>query len=91
MPTYDYQCKKCGHEFEVFHKMSDKPIDKCPKCQGKVEKMIGGGAGLIFKGSGFFLTDYKKSNVSSNNKNDSGAKNCACCDKSKSCPSAKKD
>jgi putative FmdB family regulatory protein len=60
MPTYDYKCTKCGHVFEVFHKMTDKALDKCPKCKGKVKKLISSGTGLIFKGSGFYATDYKK-------------------------------
>ena len=59
MPTYDYECAKCGYKFEKFHKMSDKPVKKCPKCKGKVDKLIGAGGGIIFKGSGFYHTDYK--------------------------------
>jgi putative FmdB family regulatory protein len=59
MPTYDYQCKKCGNEFEVFHSMSSEPVKICPKCGGEVKKLIGAGAGAIFKGSGFYHTDYK--------------------------------
>ena len=61
MPTYEYACPKCGYEFEQFQSMNDKPLTKCPKC-GKpgVKRLIGGGAGLIFKGSGFYITDYKK-------------------------------
>jgi putative FmdB family regulatory protein len=59
MPTYEYKCKKCGHLFEEFQKMSDPPLKKCPKCKGKVERLIGKGAGIIFKGSGFYQTDYK--------------------------------
>ena len=61
MPTYDYICKKCG-KFEVFQKMSDKPIKKCPKCKGKVKRLISSGSGIIFKGKGFYCTDYKKKN-----------------------------
>lgn len=60
MPTYDYKCLKCRHAFEHSQRMSDKPLTRCPKCKGKVERLIGGGAGLIFKGSGFYITDYKK-------------------------------
>ncbi len=60
MPTYDYECTKCGYGFEKFQKMTDKPLAKCPKCQGKVKRLIGSGAGIIFKGSGFYATDYKK-------------------------------
>ena len=59
MPTYDYKCRKCGHRFEVFQSMTDEPIKKCPKCGGEVERLIGAGAGLIFKGNGFYITDYR--------------------------------
>lgn len=61
MPTYDYECQKCKHKFEFFQSMTAKPLDKCPKCGGKVKRLIGSGAGFIFKGSGFYATDYKKS------------------------------
>lgn len=62
MPTYEYACSKCGHRFEVFQSMRDDPITQCPECRKKsVKRLIGGGAGLIFKGSGFYITDYKKS------------------------------
>src|ERR1044072_7855848 len=61
MPTYEYACSKCGHQFEQFQSMRDEPLKKCPKC-GKpaLKRLVGGGAGLIFKGSGFYITDYKK-------------------------------
>jgi putative FmdB family regulatory protein len=58
MPTYDYKCLKCGREFQEFQKMSDKPGAKCPKCGGKAERQMSAGGGLVFKGSGFYLTDY---------------------------------
>lgn len=61
MPTYDYGCSDCGHEFEQFQSISAPPLEACPQCGGKVARRIHGGAGLIFKGSGFYLTDYKKS------------------------------
>ncbi len=64
MPNYDYVCTKCGHEFEAFQQMSDKLLTKCPKCEAKVKRLIGAGAGIIFKGSGFYATDYKKSTKS---------------------------
>ncbi len=67
MPTYEYKCLSCGHRFEVFQKMSDEPIKVCPECGGEVKKLIGTGAGLIFKGSGFYITDYKKNSSSSSN------------------------
>ena len=61
MPTYEYVCQKCEHEFEVFQSMKDKPLTKCPekKCGGRVKRKLGTGAGLIFKGSGFYITDYR--------------------------------
>ena len=60
MPTYDYECSSCGHSFELFQKITDKPLELCPKCNSKVRRLIGSGAGIIFKGSGFYATDYKK-------------------------------
>ncbi|MSU68878.1 MAG: zinc ribbon domain-containing protein [Opitutaceae bacterium] len=60
MPTYEYACPKCGHEFELFQSMLDEPLKKCPKCKKTgVKRLVGGGAGLIFKGTGFYITDYK--------------------------------
>ncbi len=59
MPTYDYICTDCTHEFEEFQKMSDPLLELCPACDGKLHRKIGGGAGLLFKGSGFYITDYK--------------------------------
>ena len=60
MPTYAYTCPACGHEFQKFHKMSVKARPKCPECGAMAERQITGGAGLLFKGSGFYITDYKK-------------------------------
>ena len=59
MPTYEYQCKACGNKFERFQKMTDEPIKECPECSGPAKKLISAGAGLIFKGSGFYITDYR--------------------------------
>jgi len=59
MPTYEYECPG-GHEFELFQKMSDKPRAKCPSCGRMAVRKISGGAGLVFKGSGFYITDYGK-------------------------------
>jgi putative FmdB family regulatory protein len=67
MPTYEYQCHKCGQNFEAFQSMRDEPFRECPKdlCRlpkwghGKVKRQLGTGAGLIFKGSGFYITDYR--------------------------------
>ena len=61
MPTYDYRCRKCGHVFELFHGMKDETPRRCPKCRGKAERVPGTGAGLLFKGSGFYITDYRSS------------------------------
>lgn len=61
MPTYDYECRKCKHLFEVFQSMTAKPLAKCPKCKTAAKRLISSGAGIIFKGSGFYATDYKKS------------------------------
>ena len=60
MPTYEYKCDACGYAFERFQSMSAAPVRKCPKCgKSKVRRLIGTGAGLIFKGSGFYITDYR--------------------------------
>lgn len=59
MPTYDYVCLSCKHEFEEFQSMTAKLLETCPKCGKEVRRKIGGGAGLVFKGSGFYITDYK--------------------------------
>jgi len=61
MPNYDYECKSCGYTFEVFQNMSDPLLKSCPKCGKSVRRLIGGGMGIIFKGSGFYVTDNKKS------------------------------
>jgi len=59
MPTYEYRCEN-GHHFEEFQSMVAAPIEVCPVCGGKAERLISGGSGLIFKGSGFYITDYGK-------------------------------
>ena len=65
MPTYDYECGACGNTFEKFQSMTARPVRKCPSCKkNKAERVIGAGSGLIFKGSGFYCTDYKKSTAS---------------------------
>src|SRR6188474_1442904 len=86
MPTYDYACDACNHEFEVFESISAEPQKKCPKCKkNKLRRLFGAGAGLIFKGSGFYQTDYrsesykkaatadKPAETSSNSSGDSGS------------------
>lgn len=60
MPTYEYECRDCHHQFEFFQNITAKPITRCPKCKkNKVRRLIGRGAGIIFKGSGFYHTDYR--------------------------------
>ena len=61
MPTYDYKCNSCNHIFEHFQSMNDDHLNLCPECGSEVRRMIGGGSGLIFKGSGFYVNDSKKS------------------------------
>jgi len=101
VPTYEYECQKCAHRFEKFHSMTAKPIRTCPKCKGPVRKIIGSGAGIIFKGKGFYQTDYRsdsykkkadaekkdRSSGSSDKKSDSAKKS----DQTGSKPSGAKD
>ena len=74
MPTYEYECLKCGENFEVFQSMKDKPLKKHESCGGKVKRLISGGAGIIFKGSGFYQTDYKMKSSRPSDKNSSEKK-----------------
>ena len=71
MPTYEYECSKCENLFEVFQSMTDERIKKCPECGGKVSRLFGTGAGIIFKGSGFYETDYRSNGYQSDAKKDS--------------------
>ena len=59
MPTYEYKCRDCAEKFDEFQKITDPPLAKCPFCGGDVDRIISGGSGLLFKGSGFYLTDYR--------------------------------
>ena len=59
MPTYEYRCPSCGNEFEKFQRMSDEPVAECPACGARSERRLSAGAGLLFKGSGFYITDYR--------------------------------
>jgi putative FmdB family regulatory protein len=68
MPTYEYKCDSCGNIFEKVQKMTDKPLSKCPKCGKKIKRLIGTGAGIIFKGGGFYQTDYKGSSAGKSEK-----------------------
>lgn len=75
MPTYDYVCEKCGHEFEYFQSMNDEKLKDCPKedCDGAVKRLLGTGAGIIFKGGGFYETDYRSESYKSGAKKESEA------------------
>src|SRR6478609_7998485 len=81
MPTYEYQCEKCKKPFEIFQSMKDEPLQTCPKEQcrmktwgkGKVKRQLGTGAGLIFKGSGFYITDYRSEGYKAAAKSDAGS------------------
>jgi putative FmdB family regulatory protein len=82
MPTYEYQCEKCQGTFEIFQSMKDDALQVCPqeKCrleawgEGKVKRLLGAGAGLIFKGSGFYITDYRSQKYTEAAKKESGSK-----------------
>lgn len=74
MPTYEYKCEACGHGFERFQSITAAPVRKCPACaQNRVRRLLGGGGGLIFKGSGFYITDYRSESYKSAAKADGGA------------------
>ena len=72
MPTYGYRCSNCGHQFEIVQRISDEPLKACPKCQGKLSKMLYP-VGISFKGSGFYTTDYKGSGKSSDASSSNGS------------------
>jgi putative FmdB family regulatory protein len=74
MPTYEYRCKACGHEFERFQGITQKPVRRCPSCgRNTVQRLIGTGAGIIFKGSGFYQTDYRSKAYSEKARSESSA------------------
>ncbi len=75
MPNYDYVCETCGHRFEVFQSMNDAKLQDCPQesCAGKVKRLLGTGAGLLFKGAGFYQTDYRSSSYQAGAKSESAA------------------
>ena len=85
MPTYGYECKSCQHNFDVFQNINDEPIKTCPKCQKQVRRLINGGMGVIFKGSGFYVTD-KKNSVGAKSKDAAKTEAAPCANSS--CPAA---
>ena len=73
MPTYEYKCTACDHRLEAFQSMKDKPLRKCPKCgKNALERLISGGGAVLFKGSGFYQTDYRSESYKKAAKSDSG-------------------
>ena len=96
MPNYDYECEKCGKTFEVFQSMKDKAFETCPESsclmetwgQGKVRRLLGTGAGLIFKGSGFYITDYRSEGYKQAAKKEGGDGGAAKTESKPSTPSA---
>ena len=86
MPTYEYECQACGHAFEELQAMTDAKLKKCPKChKNKLSRLIGGGSGMIFKGSGFYETDYKKKTAPASPASASATKPAAPCGGGCSC------
>ena len=91
MPTYDYFCNACGHEFEKFQSMNDEPIKACPNCRKRqAKRRIGTGAGIIFKGSGFYETDYKQTGREKKTESSDSKKEADASSKSESKPKAEK-
>ena len=89
MPTYGYECKSCGHNFDAFQNIKDDPLKLCPKC-GKEElrRLINGGTGVIFKGGGFYATDKGGKTAKAEESAKSESAPCPACAKSESCPKA---
>ena len=79
MPTYEYECDKCKKHFDLFHSMTDTKVQKCPKCGGKTHRLISAGTGVIFKGTGFYETDYKKKSGSDSSPKPSCPSDCKHC------------
>ena len=73
MPTYDYKCLDCDHRFEAVQRMTEDALSVCPECEGKLKRLIGAGAGIIFKGSGFYQTDYRSDSYKTGAKKDKAA------------------
>jgi len=74
MPTYEYQCRKCQRHHEAFQSITAKPLTKCPRCGGKLKRLISSGSGFLFKGSGFYITDYRSKRYQDAKKRDEQAK-----------------
>ncbi|MBI5835633.1 MAG: zinc ribbon domain-containing protein [Candidatus Eisenbacteria bacterium] len=74
MPTYEYQCADCGHRFEKVQPITARALTRCPECKGRVKRLVSGGAGLIFKGSGFHATDYRSAGYKKKARSEDGGK-----------------
>jgi len=70
MPTYEYECQKCKRRHEQFQPMTAKPLTACPRCRGRLKRLLGSGSGFLFKGSGFYITDYRSKSYHDAKKND---------------------
>ena len=89
MPTYDYRCTACGHEFDELQSFSDAPLTKCPECKkNKLERLFGGGGAIIFKGAGFYETDYRRAGEKADKGESAPAKEAASETKSDAAPAA---
>ena len=91
MPTYEYECADCGRKFEQFQKMTDQPLSQCPFCSGSVRRLISSGGGFIFKGNGFYTTDYrsdsyKKAAEADKPSSESKPSSCSGCSQGDACP-----
>ncbi|MCQ9208843.1 MAG: zinc ribbon domain-containing protein [Omnitrophica bacterium] len=86
MPTYEYKCKKCKHKFDAFQQITAKPLKSCPECKGPVYRLISSGAGFIFKGSGFYTTDYRSKEYKEKQSQETKAKGpCPASDNNQAC------
>jgi len=73
MPTYEYDCRKCGRRHEAFQSITAKPLTRCPTCGGRLERLLGSGSGFIFRGGGFYTTDYRSKSYHEAKKKDEQA------------------
>jgi putative FmdB family regulatory protein len=87
MPTYEYECEKCKKRFEIFQSIKEHPIAKCPNCRGKMQRLISSGSGIIFKGKGFYATDYRSKDYKQKQREE---KNISCPKSCPNCPKAEK-
>jgi putative FmdB family regulatory protein len=90
MPTYEYKCTICGHRFEELQSMNDRPLTTCPQCGGAIERLMGAGAGFIFKGAGFYATDYRSKEYTKQASSESGPAVAAAADSTTAAPAAPK-